>query len=63
MITTKKSLEMLHSQLELAMASFIPNETWISEIKSNLLKVYKQEEEYWKQISRQLWLTLGDANT
>lgn len=32
-------------------------------INVNLLKAYKAEEEYWRQRSRQLWLTLGDSNT
>lgn len=35
----------------------------ISRINHSLLCAYREEEEYWKQKSRQLWLTLGDKNT
>lgn len=39
------------------------NESIIQQINKELLISYKKEEEFWKQRSRQLWLTLGDANT
>ena len=35
----------------------------ISSLNKELLLAYKVEEEFWKQRSRQLWLTLGDKNT
>jgi len=35
----------------------------ITTINSELSKAYREEEEFWKQRSRQLWLTLGDRNT
>lgn len=38
-------------------------EALISNLNLKLLLAYKSEEEYWKQRSRQLWLSLGDRKT
>jgi len=35
----------------------------IARINNELSSAYKEEEEFWKQHNRQLWLTLGDRNT
>ena len=41
----------------------ISSSEMITTINSELSKAYREEEEFWKQRSRQLWLTLGDRNT
>lgn len=35
----------------------------ITKMNEELSNAYKEEEEFWKKRSRQLWLTLGDRNT
>ena len=39
------------------------NNLLISSLNKELLLAYKSKEEFWKQRSSQLWLTLGDKNT
>ena len=41
----------------------VMDDLYISTLNKNLLHAYKAEEEFWKQQSRQLWLTLGNRNT
>ena len=62
-INSQKKITELKSALDAAMASRTAGTETISLINQDLLKAYKEEEEYWKQRSRQLWLTLGDKNT
>lgn len=45
------------------MAAQQADDTAISILNRDLLNAYKAEEEFWKQRSRQLWLSLGDTNT
>ena len=45
------------------MSNTLPDEVLIHELNLALLHLYKAEEEFWKQLSRQLWLALGDSNT
>lgn len=51
------------ARLEEAMSSSDDNTALIIEINQALKKAYKEEEEYWRQRSRTLWLALGDKNT
>ena len=59
---SRQALERLKGDLDVAMSDSIPNDALIREINEKLMLTYKEEENFWKQRSRQLWLSLGDAN-
>lgn len=50
-------------QLKIAMSSRTTDENLIQKINQTLKQAYKEEEEYWQQCSRTLWLALGDRNS
>lgn len=60
---SRHDLETLKKGLDEAMSDPSPNDTLIQEINAKLFKAYTDEENFWKQRSRQLWLSLGDCNT
>jgi len=60
---SQKVIEANRQRLEEAMSSQDSNQDLISDINIQLIRAYQDEEEYWKQRSRHLWLALGDKNT
>lgn len=62
-LNNRKAIEELKEKLDKAMSSSTIEEELVQMIQEELKKSYMAEEEYWKQRSRQLWLTLGDKNT
>lgn len=45
------------------MTAPVSDDDLLTDLNMKLLNAYKAEEEFWRQRSRQLWLTLGDSNT
>lgn len=60
---SRKKLDSLQQELDKAMSHSVANEVLIRDLNAQILKTYLEEENFWKQRSRQLWLSLGDANT
>lgn len=62
-INNQKEILRLKEEMDSAMTNTTAYEALISNLNLKLLLAYKSEEEYWKQRSRQLWLSLGDRKT
>ncbi|KAG7536796.1 Endonuclease/exonuclease/phosphatase superfamily [Arabidopsis suecica] len=62
-LNSKQKIALCRNSLELAIVSPESNTELLTKLNEELSIAYKEEEEFWKQRSRQLWLTLGDKNT
>lgn len=51
-------IEQKKQELELAMINPVGDQELIKKINDELSKAYQEEEEYWRQRSRLLWLKL-----
>ncbi|CAL9240671.1 unnamed protein product [Arabidopsis halleri] len=60
-LNSQKRIEEARTKLELEMSSTSSNTLRIAAINEELRLAYKDEEDFWKQRSRQLWLTLGNG--
>lgn len=52
---SQKSIEASKEKLDEVMGSATPNDQLMEEVNATLKKAYKEEEEYWRQRSRNLW--------
>lgn len=62
-INSQKKIEECRSKLEEAMSNPETDPSLLNTINEDLKKAYNEEEEFWKQRSRLLWLTLGEKNS
>lgn len=59
----KVNIQKLQQDLDLALSAPLPDTDLIGMLTSELDKEYREEESYWRQRSRVLWLQHGDKNT
>lgn len=62
-LNSRKAIERLKISLDAEISRPDADEPAISSINFDLRQAYRAEKEFWKQRSRQLWLTLEDRNT
>ena len=62
-INSKERLCALRSDLEAEYSSGTPDWEKINFLKSEVAKAFRDEEEYWRQKSKDKWLVAGDNNT
>lgn len=59
----KELIEEYNSALEKAMVSPLNDDLLLQSINKKLQQAYKDEEEFWRQRSRLMWLSLGDKKS
>lgn len=62
-MNSRSNIERLSKRLEEEMAKLHPNFRTMSRLKSELAEAHRQEELFWRQKCRELWLKEGDKNT
>lgn len=60
---SNERLQKLRHELELETSSLAPCWEKLGELKSEIIKAFKEEEDFWLQRSRDKWLLVGDNNT
>ncbi|XP_018463849.2 uncharacterized protein LOC108835040 [Raphanus sativus] len=60
---SNERLQSLRNELELQMSSLVPCWERVGELKAEIGRAFKEEEDYWLQKSRDKWLVVGDNNT
>lgn len=56
-------MQKLHHELEVESSFTAPYWEHVGELKREIGKAFKEEEEFWAQKSRDKWLVVGDNNT
>ncbi|CAA7062156.1 unnamed protein product [Microthlaspi erraticum] len=62
-LNSQEQIEKYRQKLEDAMTEELNNAVLIEEVNALLKKAYDEEEAFWKQRSKQLWLALRESNT
>ena len=60
---SKLQIESLKAEVEAAMADTAGDDTLIARLNLELLRAYKDEEDFWWQRSRLMWLSAEDGNS
>lgn len=60
---SKERIFKLHEELEKEQSSMDPCSFRLNVIRSNILKAYRDEENFWKQKCKDDWIIHGDGNT
>ena len=60
---SKEAINKLKQRLDVAMSDPKGDDKLINDLNLGLMVAYKAEEEFWRQRSRIMWLSLGDKNS
>lgn len=62
-LNSKSQILDLDAKLKLEQSSVYPNFRHLHLLKSDIMKVYKDEESFWSQKCKERWANSGDKNT